>query len=89
MVSSMSSILAYASAAFAEIGGCFAFWAWLQLGKPVFWIIPGCASLALFVFLLTRIDSNAAGRAYAANGGIYITASILWLWVVEGVRPDH
>lgn len=85
----MTSILTYAVAALAEIGGCFAFWAWLRLGKPVLWIIPGCASLILFAYFLTRVDSSAAGRTYAAYGGIYITASILWLWAVEGVRPDH
>jgi small multidrug resistance family-3 protein len=85
----MSSILIYAAAAFAEIGGCFAFWAWLRLAKSPLWLVPGCASLVLFAFLLTRVDSDAAGRAYAAYGGIYITASILWLWAVEGVRPDH
>ena len=40
-------------------------------------------------WLLTRVDSDAAGRAYAAYGGIYICASLLWLWSVEGVRPDR
>lgn len=75
----MSSILIYAAAALAEIAGCFAFWAWLRLDKSPLWLIPGCASLILFAFLLTRVDSAAAGRAYAAYGGVYITASILWL----------
>ena len=47
------------------------------------------ASLALFAYLLTLSGSAAAGRAYAAYGGIYIAASLLWLWAVEGVRPDR
>ncbi|MNT85109.1 hypothetical protein D3C72_2252320 [compost metagenome] len=47
------------------------------------------ASLALFAWLLTLIDSEAAGRAYAAYGGVYITASLIWLWLAEGVRPDR
>jgi small multidrug resistance family-3 protein len=45
--------------------------------------------LLLFAWLLTRVDSDAAGRAYAAYGGVYIAASLLWLQAVEGVRPDR
>lgn len=78
----------YLLAACGEIAGCFAFWAWLRLGKSPLWIVPGMASLAAFAFLLTRIDADAAGRAYAAYGGIYILASLVWLWAVEGQRPD-
>lgn len=83
------TIVAYIGAAIAEIAGCFAFWAWLRLDKSVLWLVPGIGSLALFASLLTLIDSSAAGRAYAAYGGIYIVASLGWLWVVEGVRPDR
>ncbi len=67
---------AYVGAAIAEIAGCFAFWAWLRLGKSVWWLVPGMASLTLFAYLLTLVDSEAAGRAYAAYGGIYIAASL-------------
>ncbi len=84
----MKSVLIYAVTALAEIAGCFAFWAWLRLDKSVWWLVPGMAALALFAWLLTQIDSEAAGRAYAAYGGVYIVASLLWLWSVEGVRPD-
>jgi len=80
--------LIYMGAALAEIGGCFAFWAWLRMGRSPVWLAPGVASLILFAWLLTRVDSDAAGRAYAAYGGIYICASLLWLWSVEGIRPD-
>ena len=85
----MPSILIYAAAAAAEIAGCFAFWAWLRMGGSVWWIIPGSASLLLFAYLLTLVDAAAAGRAYAAYGGVYITAALLWLWLMEGVRPDR
>jgi small multidrug resistance family-3 protein len=78
----------YAGAALAEIAGCFSFWAWLRLKKSPWWLVPGMGSLALFAFLLTLVDTAAAGRAYAAYGGIYIVASVLWLWVAEGHRPD-
>ena len=79
----------YALAALAEIAGCFAFWAWLKLDKPMWWLLPGMASLAIFAWLLSLIDTTAAGRAYAAYGGIYIAASLAWLWIVEGARPDR
>lgn len=81
--------LAYMGAALAEIAGCFAFWAWLRMGKPVWWLLPGLASLALFAWLLTLVDTDQAGRAYAAYGGVYITAAVAWLWLVEGARPDR
>ena len=81
--------LIYLCAALAEIAGCFAFWAWLRMGKSPLWLAPGVISLILFAWLLTRVDSDAAGRAYAAYGGIYICASLAWLWTVEGVRPDR
>ena len=74
----MTSLLAYVGAAIAEIAGCFTFWAWLRLGKSAWWLAPGLASLALFAFLLTRVDALAAGRAYAAYGGVYIAASLSW-----------
>jgi len=83
------ALLVYLSAALAEIAGCFAFWAWLRLGRSVWWTLPGTASLIVFALLLTRIDAAFAGRAYAAYGGIYIAASLGWLWAVEGSRPDR
>jgi len=83
------SALIYIGAAFAEIAGCFAFWAWLRLEKSPLWLIPGMASLAAFAFLLTRIDAAFAGRTYAAYGGVYILSSLLWLWSIEGQRPDR
>lgn len=85
----MYSFVFYVGAAVAEIGGCFAFWAWLRLGWSKFWILPGVAALIVFALLLTRIESVYAGRAYAAYGGVYIAASLLWLWIVEGAQPDR
>jgi small multidrug resistance family-3 protein len=85
----MTSLLVYTLAAIAEISGCFAFWAWLKLGKSPLWALPGVVSLTVFALLLTRIDSAAAGRAYAAYGGIYILASMVWMRVVEGAKPDR
>ncbi len=76
-------------AAIAEIAGCFAFWSWLRLDKSPWWLVPGMGSLILFAYLLTRIDSGFAGRAYAAYGGVYIAASLGWMWLVEAQRPDR
>ncbi|SJM32926.1 conserved membrane hypothetical protein [Mesorhizobium delmotii] len=81
--------LIYIVAALAEIAGCFSIWAWWRLEKSPLWLAPGLVSLALFGFLLALVDISAAGRAYAAYGGIYIAASLGWLWLVEGVRPDR
>lgn len=83
------TVLAYAGAALAEIAGCFAIWAWLRLGRSAWWVLPGTASLVLFAVLLTQVESAAAGRAYAAYGGVYVAASLLWLWLAEGQRPDR
>lgn len=85
----MKTILFYFVAAFAEIAGCFAFWAWFRLDKSVFWVVPGMLSLAAFAWLLTLSPAYQAGRAYAVYGGIYIVSSLLWLWGVEGNRPDQ
>lgn len=82
------SAFAYLAAALAEIAGCFAFWAWLRLDKSPWWLVPGMASLALFAYLLTLIETEHAGRAYAAYGGVYIVAAIGWLSIFEGVKPD-
>ena len=79
----------YALAALGEIGGCFAFWSVLRLGKTTLWLVPGMLALAVFAWALTLVESDAAGRAYAAYGSIYIVASLLWLQMVEGQTPDR
>ena len=79
----------FAAAALAEIAGCFAFWAWWRLGRSVLWVAPGMVSLALFGWLLAQSPADQAGRSYAVYGGIYIAASLGWLWAVEGHPPDR
>lgn len=66
----MKTVFVYVAAAAAEIAGCFAFWAWLRLSKPIWWPLPGLLSLVVFACLLTLVETSAAGRAYAAYGGI-------------------
>lgn len=84
----MTTILIYLGAAMAEIAGCFAVWAWMRQGAGNYWLVPGMVSLAAFAWLLTLAPTDFAGRAYAAYGGVYVAASLLWLWVVERQRPD-
>ena len=79
--------LIYPLAALAEIAGCFAVWAWWR-GASLFWLLPGMASLMLFGWLLAQVETDFAGRAFAAYGGVYIAASLLWMWGAEGQRPD-
>lgn len=83
------TIAFYGLAAIAEIAGCFTFWAWARSGAPALMLVPGAGSLVLFAWLLTKVEADFAGRAYAAYGGIYIAASLLWLWLVEGRLPDR
>ena len=85
----MKTWIVFALAALGEIAGCFSFWAVLRLGKPAWWIAPGLVSLAAFAWLLTLAPADAAGRAYAAYGGVYILASLLWLLAVEARMPDR
>lgn len=82
------NLVAFALAAFFEIAGCFAFWVWLRRGVSPLVVLLGTASLVAFAVTLTRVDSMFAGRAYAAYGGIYIAASLVWLWLAEGQRPS-
>ena len=85
----MTSAAVYAATAFAEIAGCSAFWAWPRLGRSALRTTHGLVAVIVAAVLLTRIDSGFAGRTYAAYGGVYITASLAWLWVIEAQRPDR
>ena len=84
-----TNVAVFALAAFFEIAGCFAFWLWVRRGATAFVVVLGIASLIGFALALTRVDSAFAGRAYAAYGGIYIAASLVWLWIVEGQIPTR
>lgn len=72
--------------ALAEIVGCYLPYLWLKEGKSIWLLIPAACSLSLFAWLLS-LHPTAAGRVYAAYGGIYIMTAIFWLWAVDGIRP--
>lgn len=76
----------FAVTAAAEIAGCYLVYLWLRQSASTWLLVPAVASLALFAFLLT-LHPAAAGRTYAAYGCVYIAAAVLWLWIIEGVRP--
>ena len=74
--------------ALAEIVGCYLPYLWLRQGKSAWLLLPAAASLAAFAWLLT-LHPTAAGRAYAAYGGIYVAMALAWLWIIDGVRPTQ
>ena len=74
----------FAVTALAEIVGCYLPWLVLKQGRSAWLLVPAAASLALFAWLLT-LHPSAAGRTYAAYGGMYIAVALVWLWLVDGV----
>lgn len=73
--------------AIAEIGGCYLTFLWLKKSASSWLLIPAAICLALFTWLLT-LHPTAAGRVYAAYGGVYVSVALFWLWLVDGVRPN-
>jgi len=82
----LKTITLFALTAFAEIIGCYLPYLWLKQDKSIFLLIPATISLTLFVWLLS-LHPAASGRVYAAYGGMYVFVSLLWLWVVDGIKP--
>ena len=74
--------------ALAEIVGCYLPYLWLRRGGPAWLLVPAAASLASFAWLLS-LHPTAAGRVYAAYGGVYVVVALLWLWRIDGVTPDR
>ncbi|NCN69779.1 MAG: YnfA family protein [Rhodoferax sp.] len=81
------TMLLFLLTALAEIVGCYLPYFWLTQGKSAWLLLPASLSLALFVWLLT-LHPTAAGRVYAAYGGVYVFVAVLWLWAVDGIRPS-
>ena len=81
------TIALFVMTALAEIVGCYLPYLWLKQEGSVWLLVPAAASLALFAWLLT-LHPTAAGRVYAAYGGVYVSVAIFWLWAVDGVRPS-
>src|SRR2546426_9064726 len=82
----LKTLALFVATAVAEIVGCYLPYLWLEKGASAWLLLPAAGSLALFVWLLT-LHPTAAGRVYAAYGGVYVATAIAWLWVIDGVRP--
>jgi small multidrug resistance family-3 protein len=82
----LKTTVLFIATAVAEIVGCYLPYLWLKRDGPIWLLVPAAASLALFVWLLT-LHPTAAGRVYAAYGGVYVSVAIVWLWVIDAVRP--
>lgn len=85
----MGTAFFFCLAALLEIASCFAFWGWVRLNASPLWLIPGVVGLIGFAWALANVEADHAGRAFAAYGGIYVVASLIWMWAVEGKVPDH
>ncbi len=83
----LTTTLLFAVTAIAEILGCYLPLLWLKGRAPIWVLAPAALSLALFVYLLT-LHPIAAGRVYAAYGGVYVATALAWLWFVQGIRPS-
>lgn len=83
----LKTFILFALTALAEILGCYLPWLWLKQGHSAWLLVPAAASLAAFVWLLT-LHPHAAGRVYAAYGGVYVSMALLWLWAMDSVRPS-
>ncbi len=83
----LTTIALFIATALAEIVGCYLPWLWLRQGHSVWLLLPATVSLALFAWLLT-LHPAAAGRVYAAYGGVYVAVALVWLWAVDGIRPN-
>ncbi|MCB5185192.1 YnfA family protein [Methylobacillus gramineus] len=83
----LKTFLLFVVTALAEIVGCYLPYLWLKKGGSVWLLLPAALSLALFAWLLS-LHPNAAGRVYAAYGGVYIFVALGWLWLVDGIRPS-
>ena len=72
--------------ALAEIVGCYLVYLWLRHRHSAWLLVPAGVSLSAFAWLLS-LHPTAAGRVYAAYGGVYVGTAVAWLWMVDGVRP--
>jgi small multidrug resistance family-3 protein len=82
----LKTLFLFLITAVAEILGCYLPYLWLKEDKSIWLLVPAAACLTLFAWLLS-LHPAAAGRVYAAYGGVYIFVAIVWLWLVDGIRP--
>jgi small multidrug resistance family-3 protein len=82
----LKSLGLFVVTAVAEVVGCYLPYLWIKRQGSPWLLLPAAACLALFVWLLT-LHPAASGRTYAAYGGVYVGVAVIWLWLVNGIRP--
>jgi small multidrug resistance family-3 protein len=73
--------------AVAEIGGCYCVLIWSRGSRSLGFLLAAALILGLFAWLLSFHPT--AGRTYAAYGGVYVAAAVVWGWLIEGIHPDR
>ncbi len=86
--SMLRSIGYFVLAGLMEIGGGYLVWLWLREKKPLWVGLVGALVLVGYGIVPTFQPAH-FGRVYAAYGGVFIVLSLLWGWVMDGVRPDR
>lgn len=84
----LRSLLYFLLAGLCEIGGGYLVWLWLREGKKV-WVGVAGGLILFFYGIIPTLQTENFGRIYAAYGGIFIVLSLLWGWLVDGVKPDR
>lgn len=79
----------FVATAVAEIVGCYLPYLYLRRAASPWLLVPAAMSLGVFAWLLSMHPALGAGRAYAAYGGVYVAVAVLWMWRIEGTRPDR
>lgn len=83
------SLVLFALAALAEIGGAWLVWQGWREHRGVLWIAGGIAALGAYGFVATLQPDVHFGRILAAYGGIFVAGSLTWGVVVDKFRPDR
>jgi small multidrug resistance family-3 protein len=83
------SLVLFALAALAEIGGAWLVWQGVREHRGLLWIGAGVVSLGLYGFVATLQPDAHFGRILAAYGGVFVAGSLAWGVVVDRFRPDR
>ncbi|WP_283134421.1 YnfA family protein [Rhizohabitans arisaemae] len=85
----LRSLVLFALAALAEIGGAWLVWQGVREHRGALWIGAGVIALGLYGFVATLQPDAHFGRILAAYGGVFVAGSLAWGIVVDGFRPDR
>ena len=85
----LKTVALFVVTAVAEIVGCYLPYLWLRHGRSAWLLLPAALALAAFAWLLSLHPTLGAGRTYAAYGGVYVAAAVIWMWRIEGIQPDR